>query len=522
MSTPHRALPPPAGMPLQTSRESQQLREQSAYGQQPISQIQEQRPQQQTQQQNDDRYWTLKTEEHKRVQEEEKTKQENLRLEQRRIEHDMLRTSLSGGIPPHLIPMVFAGMGGGKLANASLEWTQQYIAQAQQAQQQQQLQIQSSTRPPSPTSRIREERMSQSHSFSQGHPMPAPLPSTPMTVTGTNTSPSIFVPGYNMSPASRARHLPGPSALSRGPQSGQLPRLNTNEMQILPPPQAPAPPMPMQLTGQERPLHSQQQQLPEHEDNASPQLYFHHWQPPTSTSQSQSQSQNTLPSQGQTQSQQSSQTAGTLSVRKNSASKHLLTDEETNSPRKRKATGQQQAAPQPSSQFNSPPFSHQGSSASGPSGTPRRMGRERGGSRSERGSLEFLQNSRSRQKRNDGDSKSLSVGVSPEMGGMGYGQHESGPVSARRSTLSGPAGGEREQRGMYQSHASNLREERPHYELRNSYMGGQSQDLRRELGRSEEHDREMERERERERQRERERDREMVPHHQILKRDDRT
>ncbi|KAJ0336167.1 hypothetical protein COL154_012014 [Colletotrichum chrysophilum] len=74
------------------------------------------------------RSWlAAKTEEERRRQEEEKTRQESLRLEQRRIEADMLRTSLSGGIPPPIVPLVFAGMGGGVLPPAAMEWAQQFL-----------------------------------------------------------------------------------------------------------------------------------------------------------------------------------------------------------------------------------------------------------------------------------------------------------------------------------------------------------------------------------------------------------
>src|SRR5690606_37300894 len=74
------------------------------------------------------RAWLVaKTEEDKRRQEEEKTRQESYRLEQRRMEVEILRTSLQGGIPPPLVPVVFAGMGGGALSPAALDWAQQFM-----------------------------------------------------------------------------------------------------------------------------------------------------------------------------------------------------------------------------------------------------------------------------------------------------------------------------------------------------------------------------------------------------------
>ena len=73
-----------------------------------------------------------RAEEEKTKQEEEKTKQEELRLEQRRVEMDMLRSSLSGGIPPPMVPLVFASMGsGGILPQAALDYAQQFLQNPQ-------------------------------------------------------------------------------------------------------------------------------------------------------------------------------------------------------------------------------------------------------------------------------------------------------------------------------------------------------------------------------------------------------
>ncbi|MCJ1405614.1 hypothetical protein MMC11_008842, partial [Xylographa trunciseda] len=114
MSTPHRGLPPPMAMTLPNPER----------GPPPIAQPMGQLPAPPSQWQGADesmRNWLLaKAEEDRRKQEEERTRQEGLRLEQRKIEQTMLRESLQGGVPPHLVPMVFAGMGGGNLANASL------------------------------------------------------------------------------------------------------------------------------------------------------------------------------------------------------------------------------------------------------------------------------------------------------------------------------------------------------------------------------------------------------------------
>ena len=217
------------------------------------------------------RHWLhAKAEEDKRKQEEERTRQETLRLEQRRIEHTILERSLEGGIPPYMIPIVFAGMGG-SMQNDSMQFAERLMMQAGELQRQQmQLQEQSSiTRPDSP----RPETRTMSHAYPPGqHPIAATLPSS--TPTAGPGSSSVFAAGYNMgSPNSRARQLPGPSALpGRAPQTAQLSRLNTGEMQIHPPPQAPS----QTLVGQ--PLQSQAGQ--DQEAGQSSELYFHHWQPP--------------------------------------------------------------------------------------------------------------------------------------------------------------------------------------------------------------------------------------------------
>lgn len=284
MSTPHRGLPPPAAMTLPQPSQGQNPLGQAPSLNQPMGPLPAPPQQWQGAEESMRNWLQAKAEEDKRKQEEEKTRQEGLRLEQRKIEQDMLRTSLSGGIPPYMIPMVFAGMGGGNLPNASLEWAQHYMAQAHQAQQQQQIQHQQIAPPPQPSPELRREsrQIAPIYGTSQ-HPAPPPLPSTPSVSSGPPSS--AFLPSYPMSPSSRNRsQLPGPGALARGPSASQLPRLNTGEMHIQAPPQAPSG-MQM-LPGQpSHPLNqsqSAQQQQQQQEPQSSPSIYFHHWQPPTS------------------------------------------------------------------------------------------------------------------------------------------------------------------------------------------------------------------------------------------------
>ncbi|OBT55219.1 hypothetical protein VE04_05154 [Pseudogymnoascus sp. 24MN13] len=249
MSTPHRGLPPPAALALPPSQSSQASQSQPAQQppapsqpmtqQQPLGQLPSP-PQQWHGAEESMRTWLqAKSEEDKRRQEEERTAQESLRLEQRRIEHDILRTSLSGGIPPHLIPLVFAGVGGGSLPSAGLEWAQREVARSRRG---------SSSRPPPPQQQLtnplaaaqpaspmlRREDRQISHPYGHSHPAPAPVPSTPVaSLTQQTPFAQSQGQGYPASPPRPRTQLPGPSALARTPQSVGLPRLNTGDVQIL-------------------------------------------------------------------------------------------------------------------------------------------------------------------------------------------------------------------------------------------------------------------------------------------------
>lgn len=293
MSTPHRGLPLPAAMTLPQPTPQQQPP--PPIGQPPLSQPLGQLPAPPQQWQGAEesmRNWLhAKAEEDKRKQEEEKTRQESLRLEQRKIEQEMLRTSLGGGIPPYMIPMVFAGMGGGNLPNASLEWAQHYMAQAHHLQQQQQAQPPQQQQQLLPSqSYASPEQLQRGDSRVQPYPgqeQPAPvmLPSTPAGPQSSQQSAS-FVPGYQLSPTSASQQIiPGQGATSRQPQASHLPRLNTGEMLIQPTAAGPG----MQSG------HPLQQAPTAQQPEPSPSIYFHHWQPPTSQAGTSSSNQPTTP-----------------------------------------------------------------------------------------------------------------------------------------------------------------------------------------------------------------------------------
>ncbi|KAJ5891795.1 uncharacterized protein N7473_008023 [Penicillium subrubescens] len=58
------------------------------------------------------RWLQAKVEEDRRCQEEEKTRQETMKLERRKVDHAILVDALRAGVPPHLAPLVVGGIDG--------------------------------------------------------------------------------------------------------------------------------------------------------------------------------------------------------------------------------------------------------------------------------------------------------------------------------------------------------------------------------------------------------------------------
>lgn len=265
MNNSHRGLPAPLGLNLGPPDRPQTTN--SSLGNLPAP------PSQWAGQDESMRNWLqAKAEEDKRKQEEERTKQETLRVEQRKIEQSMLRDSLNGGIPPPMVPLIFAGMGQGALSNQTLEWAQQYMAslsiqtqqqiqaqqqqlQLQQHQQQQQAQPQPQPQqithqgPPSPDMR-RDSRM---------------IPPNPYAAQPSQ--PSIPPPAGQISQNRSLTHTTQ--------STGQLSRLNTAELQ----PQ----PLPASAPSSRHSMHPlQQSQTAQSEASPGASLLFHHWTPPNS------------------------------------------------------------------------------------------------------------------------------------------------------------------------------------------------------------------------------------------------
>jgi hypothetical protein len=267
MTTSHRGLPPPGSFadsvraPIPPPLQSQP--HQATHGYAPIP------PQPQpsygpTRSEGDGErdapgYYIVKAEEHKMHQEEERTRQQQLRLEQRKIEHDMMRDAIRGGVPAHLIPSIFTSIGGGYPVVSPVQHFQgplEYGPGPRGAR-------------GSPPELRRETRPVSSH------PMyyPAPGSAIPQSAISQQQPPpfnasAVYPSPANQSPrvhrsATISGHPPGTSVLKH-PINSSLPRLTTNEAQVQ---QAPSGP---NTYGAER-------------ASPSPSVTFHHWQPPNTS-----------------------------------------------------------------------------------------------------------------------------------------------------------------------------------------------------------------------------------------------
>ncbi|PNS20675.1 hypothetical protein CAC42_2920 [Sphaceloma murrayae] len=353
MSTSHRGLPPPSAMALpEPNRQQQQQQQQHQQQPQPppppppptssLQQHQQQPqlgsmpapPSQWSGGEESMRHWLstkaeeerTKQEEERRRQEEEKTRQESYRLEQRLVEQSMLRESMKGGVPPQMIPVIFAGIGGSNLVNASVEMLHQYAAQLQSSQQQMQaLELGGSEQP-------RETRINppqalylppQQQQQQQQTPSASSQPVAPIQQHQT-TFPAYSASSRPSAPTSAPRSVP----------TSGLSRINTVDIAQ---PSSTAPSLAQ---------HSNTSQVgPSDQPTSSPSIYFHHWVPPA------------------TQDSKGNQPP-TPSGKNEPSSAHPSHAEGDyrDSPRKRKATGGHHPNPPPSQ--TSPSFSSQSSNRS--------------------------------------------------------------------------------------------------------------------------------------------------------------
>ena len=359
MSTSHRGLPPPSAMTLpDPGRGPPPI--QSSMGSSSLGALPPAPTQWQGSEDGMKNWLAAKAEEEKRKQEEEKTRQENLKLEQRKIEHSMLRESMQGGIPPHLVPIIFAGIGGGNLANISAEWIQQYTAQVQAAHQQAQVQAQAQAQL-SPELR-RETRLlgQQPQTAYAGQPPVSQTILPPTAVLPGQPLPTQSQQAYASERAApTSGHAGPPTSASRPLHQSQLPKLTTNEMHIQQPPST--------QSSMQQLQHSQNLQ-----EQSSPSIYFHHWVPPTSQ-----QEKNTSGNPPATPSGKYKSSPSTSYQSRQRATSHASDREYISSPKKRKAQGPHAAPPPPTSapqSHTSPSFSHVSTSSTS---TPGRRGHAR-------------------------------------------------------------------------------------------------------------------------------------------------
>ncbi|KAJ6028248.1 hypothetical protein N7540_003824 [Penicillium herquei] len=221
--------------------------------------------------------WLLaKTEEDRRSQEEEKTRQESLRLEQRRIEQMILIESLRAGVPPPMVPLIFAAMHSSGAGNLQLmiDTAQQWMAQPSRsamtpgAQQQQVYQTHSlsTTLPPIQSQQLpsqvatgdpqRDPRTPASNVYTPQHPT--------MGIINTSTQPAGN--GSSMSSAA-GTPVPLPAHLPR-PIEIQQPAMQTAHVGSV-----------QYVAVPHIPQHAPMRQDPRPR-RPSPSISFHHWVPP--------------------------------------------------------------------------------------------------------------------------------------------------------------------------------------------------------------------------------------------------
>ncbi|KAJ6257128.1 hypothetical protein Dda_8013 [Drechslerella dactyloides] len=444
MPTSHRGLPPPAGMPLPahspTSNQSQ-MPDRWQHGSEETQRT----------------FLQAKSDEERRRQEEERTRQESFRLEIRRTELEMLREAFRGGIPPHLVPIIFTG--GGAFAGTSAEWANQYMSQLNHNQQQMlqgnivsppdsrlESRLLTATEHPTPKSG---SLSSLTHTPAQpisSHVSPRPAQNLHHSTASTPNSYSTFGSGL---PSTRNHtQLTHTADLPRS----SLPRINTNDVHVQPPPQGPPPGLPMQLSGIPPPTQPLGQISASHQvsqqSNLQPQLppessrraegsplFFHHWQPP-STQASYAPLASTSPASGKN-----------MDSSLSSSQAYAAGSDSSHSPKKRKITSSSQA-PQPSFAAAPPPGSQATSVASYSPGsnTKRRsinstLNRPRSDSGSTRGYEPYPKNPPPRPRRSDaGGLAGDSSGSTSQFSISHMTSSDASPVMHLRESASNPHG----------------------------------------------------------------------------------
>lgn len=287
------------------------------------------------------RWLQAKVEEDRRCQEEEKTRQETMKLERRKVDHAILVDALRAGVPPHLAALVFGGIDGpvdGKLATPEVI---QYMADMTRH---------SSVLPHQPQARPSASQPATLPSLSQQFSTPpAGECLRDMRTVPSNAYASSV---QARSPVVRSSSSQLPTGGVGGGSGGRLPFVST----VMTSNNTPAGNIsrPMELTTQSRPnsgfhaVHSLGAPQPpsnppprgQHESRPrrpSPSIAFHHWIPP-----------------GQSQPQASSNRSQEENVLLSNGSAHMRPELQGSPGRKRKSLSIHRQLPPPSSRSSGP------------------------------------------------------------------------------------------------------------------------------------------------------------------------
>lgn len=282
------------------------------------------------------RWLQAKVEEDRRCQEEEKTRQETMKLERRKVDHAILVDALRGGVPPHLAPLVIGGIDGpidGKLATPEVI---HYMADMTR---------QSSVPPHQPQAHPGASQPATLPSLSQQFSTPSAGESIrDMRIVPSNTYASSV---HNQSPVVRNSSSQLPAGGSGAGSGGRPPFVST----VISSNNTPAGnlPRPIEMTAQSRSnsglhtVHSLGAPQPpsnhppraQHESRPrrpSPSIAFHHWIPP-----------------GQSQPQASSNRVQEEHVLPSNGSAHMRPEIQGSPGRKRKSLSIHHQLPPPSS-----------------------------------------------------------------------------------------------------------------------------------------------------------------------------
>ena len=195
------------------------------------------------------RLWLqAKSEEDRRLQEEEKTRQESLRLERRKVELSILQESVEAGIPPNSIPLVFAGIN----------------FQETEIEREREREMKNNTWPSPNNQPLQQPVMRQSHQLPQ-HSAAFRHPTTAGISSKGNSS---------TDPGAHALYSNRPPTSGSYPQQQMAFAEHSTSVKRLPTlPLLPAPPPPL----------SPQREITGYTSSPST-IHFHHWVPPGSSS----------------------------------------------------------------------------------------------------------------------------------------------------------------------------------------------------------------------------------------------